>query len=58
MPALGLITWQSLKLNLLMFPAVTLGAAAGIVLLRYIPQRLFDLLALLLAAAAAVKLLF
>jgi hypothetical protein len=56
--ALGLITWQSLKLNLLMFPAVTLGAAAGIVLLRYIPQRLFDLLALLLAAAAAVKLLF
>lgn len=55
---LGLITWPSLKLDVLTFPAVALGAVAGIVLLRYIPQKWFNLLALLLAAAAAVKLLF
>jgi uncharacterized membrane protein YfcA len=55
---LGLITWQSLKLDVLTFPAVALGAVAGIVLLKYIPQKWFNILALLLAAAAAVKLLF
>lgn len=55
---LGLITLESLKLDVLTFPAIALGAAAGILLLKVIPQKLFNLLALLLAAAAAVKLLF
>lgn len=55
---LGLISLASLKLNVLTFPAVALGAIAGICLLKVIPQNLFNFIALLLAAAAAVKLLF
>ncbi len=54
---LGLITADSLTLNLVTFPAIALGAAGGIFLLRVIPQKLFNLLAVVLAAAAAVKLL-
>ena len=55
---LGMITAASLKMDLMVFPAVVAGAAAGIWLLKRIPQRLFNILALILAAAAAIKLLF
>lgn len=55
---LDMITMTSIKMNLMVLPAVALGAWAGIWLLHRIPQRLFNILALLLAAAAAVKLLF
>ncbi|MHC5083288.1 MAG: sulfite exporter TauE/SafE family protein [Planctomycetota bacterium] len=54
---LGYINPGSLKLNVMVFPAVALGAFTGIWLIKRIPQKLFNIIALTLAAAAAVKLL-
>ena len=54
---LGYINPHSLKLNAMVFPAVVLGAFSGIWLLKRIPQKLFNIMALVLAAAAAIKLL-
>ncbi len=58
MADLDMITAESLKMDVAVFPAVVFGALAGVWLLRRIPQRLFNLIALILAAAAAFKLLF
>ena len=55
---LDLITPQSLKLNVCLFPVIVIGAVTGIVLLKHIPQKLFRIIVLALATAAAVKLLF
>jgi len=40
------------------FPAVVFGAIAGIWLLKRIPQRLFNIIILILAAAAAIRFYF
>lgn len=58
MAQLDMITLTSLKMDVMVFPAVIAGALTGIWLLKRIPQRLFNVVALLLAAAAAIKLLF
>ena len=58
MTNLDMINLTSLKMDAAVFPAVVAGALTGIWLLKRIPQRLFNILALLLAAAAAIKLLF
>ena len=58
MTNLDMITLASLKIDAAVFPAVVLGAIAGIWLLKRIPQRLFNIIALILAAAAAIRLLF
>ncbi len=55
---LDLITAESLKLNVSLFPVIFIGALTGIVLLKHIPQKLFRIIVLALAAAAALKLLF
>ncbi len=55
---LALTTGASVKLGLLMLPLIVLGSVAGIFFLRRIPQRVFNTLIQLLAAAAAIKLLF
>lgn len=55
---LGLINPLSLKLNLLLAPLILLGAFLGIRLVRWIPEKVFNLLVQLFAAIAAVKLLF
>jgi uncharacterized membrane protein YfcA len=55
---LDLITSESVKLDLLMLPLIAAGAVAGILFLKRIPQRVFNSLVQVLAAAAAVKLLF
>jgi uncharacterized membrane protein YfcA len=55
---LDLITAESLKLNVCLFPIIVIGALTGIVLLKHIPQKLFRIIVLALAAAAAIKLLF
>jgi uncharacterized membrane protein YfcA len=55
---LDLMTWQSIRLDLMMLPLIALGAAAGILFLRRVPQKIFNDLVQILAAAAAVKLLF
>lgn len=54
---LDLITLQTLKLDLCLFPLIFLGAVVGVLALKRIPQRIFDILVLVLAAAAAIKLL-
>jgi uncharacterized membrane protein YfcA len=41
-----------------LFPVIFIGAVTGIVLLKHIPQKLFRVIVLALAAAAAIKLLF
>lgn len=58
MAELGLINPSSLMLNLWLAPAVLVGGWVGRGVLRRIDQRLFENLALLLSAAAGVRLLF
>ena len=55
---LDLITAESIKLNLMMLPLIAVGAVAGILFLRRIPQKAFNSVVQILAAAAALKLLF
>jgi uncharacterized membrane protein YfcA len=55
--SLHLITWQSIRLDLMMLPLIAAGALAGILFLRRIPQRAFNGVVQLLAAATALKLL-
>lgn len=55
---LGLINWSSLELNLWLAVPVLAGTLLGKKILAHIDQRLFENLALALAAAAGVKLFF
>lgn len=55
---LNLMTLQSIKLDLMMFPLIVVGAVAGILFLRRVSQKVFNDVVQILAAAAAVKLLF
>jgi uncharacterized protein len=55
---LNLMTAASVKLNLTMIPFIAVGAVVGILFLRRIPQKAFIAIVQILAAAAAVKLLF
>ena len=56
--SLDIMTRESLTLDLMMLPVIALGAVLGIFLLRRIPQRAFNAVMQILAAAAAIKLLF
>lgn len=55
---LNLMTIESVKLNLMMLPFIAIGAAAGIFFLKKIPQKAFTTIVQILAAAAAIKLIF
>jgi uncharacterized membrane protein YfcA len=55
---LGLMTRQSVVLDFMMLPCIAAGAVAGIFLLKRIPQKAFNAVVQILAAAAAIKLLF
>ncbi len=55
---LDLMTVESVKLNLTMLPFIAAGAFVGIYFLKRIPQKAFTIVVQLLAAAAAVKLIF
>jgi len=55
---LNLITLESIRLDLLMLPLIAAGSIAGILFLRRIPQKAFNSVVQILAAAAAIKLLF
>ena len=55
---LGLITAGSFKFNLMLFPCVFVGVVAGILLLKKIPQKAFNITVQLLAALAAVNMLW
>ena len=54
---LGLITRSSLLFDLLMIPAIALGMVTGRILLDRVSQSLFEVLALLMAIAAALRLI-
>jgi len=56
--SLELMTAESLKLDLMMLPFIAIGAATGILVLKRIPQKVFNTVVQILAAAAAIKLLF
>jgi hypothetical protein len=53
---LGLITTQSFSFNLMLAPAVLLGALAGRWLLKHVDQNLFERLVLLLSAIGGILL--
>jgi len=55
---LGLINPETLTFNLLLTPLILIGAWAGIPLVKAIPEKAFNILVQILAAAAAIKLLF
>lgn len=55
---LDLMTAESVKLNLMMIPAIAVGAVVGIVFLKRIPQKVFNSIVQVLAVAGAIKLLF
>ena len=55
---LDLITPDSLGFNLVLFPLIAIGAIAGIYVVKKIPQKAFNITVQLLAAAAAIKLIF
>lgn len=55
---LGLINNQSLQFDMVLFPLIAVGAVIGIGVLKRIPETKFEKLVLILAAAAAIRLLF
>jgi uncharacterized membrane protein YfcA len=55
---LELMTAESVKLDLMMLPFIAAGAVIGIFFLKKIPQKAFTAVVQILAAAAAIKLLF
>jgi len=55
---LELMTMESLKLDLMMLPFIAIGAISGILVLKKIPQKAFNIVVQILAAVAAIKLLF
>ena len=55
---LKLMTLESVKLDLMMLPLVVVGAIVGIFILKRIPLKIFNLVVQILAALAAIKLLF
>jgi uncharacterized membrane protein YfcA len=55
---LDLITWQTLKINLLLVPGVWLGVIAGKFLVKRVPQRWFELLVIAFSLIAGSRLCF
>jgi uncharacterized membrane protein YfcA len=55
---LDLITWDSLKINLLLVPGVWLGVWAGKYLVKRVPQRWFEYLVIGFSLIAGVRLCF
>ena len=55
---LDTMTVETAKLDLMMLPAIVVGAVVGIFFLKRIPQKAFNAVVQVLAAGAAVKLLF
>jgi len=53
---LNLMTVDSVKLNLMMLPCIVIGAVTGIYFLKRIPQKVFNAVVQILAAAAAMNL--
>lgn len=55
---LGMITRRTLAFDLMVLPVVVIGAVIGVLVLKRLPQHVFNRLVLSLAGVAAVRLLF
>ena len=56
--ALGFVTWSSLGLDLALLPLVLIGSVAGVLVMKKLPQRAFNLIAQVLAIAGGIRLFF
>ena len=56
--SLGLIRLDTLALNAMLLPLIALGLWLGSLLIRRIPQRLYDSLVLILTGIASLRMLF
>jgi uncharacterized protein len=56
--ALGLVTWSTLKIDLMLLPLVLAGSFVGVLVMKRLPQKAFNLIAQLLAVAGGIKLFF
>lgn len=54
---LGLITAESLKINLICAPVIAIGAIAGIFVLKKMPQKYFQIFARVMTALSSLKLI-
>jgi uncharacterized membrane protein YfcA len=52
----GRITMASVKVDIIMIPVIAIGAFLGIIILKKLPQKQFNLIIQILALAAAIKL--
>jgi uncharacterized membrane protein YfcA len=55
---IGVVSAESLLLDVILVPAVVVGLIGGRWLVHRIPQRAFDMLMLVFAALASLKLVF
>jgi uncharacterized membrane protein YfcA len=56
--ALGLVTWSTFKIDLALVPLVLAGSAAGVLVMKRLPQKAFDVTAQLLAVVGGIRLFF
>jgi uncharacterized protein len=56
--ALGLVTWSSFKIDLALLPLVLAGSAGGILVMKKLPQKVFDVTAQILAVVGGIRLFF
>jgi uncharacterized membrane protein YfcA len=56
--ALGLVTWSGVKVDLLLSPLIALGCLVGVLIMKRVPQKLFNTLAQVFAGLGGIKLLF
>jgi uncharacterized membrane protein YfcA len=56
--ALGLITWTTLGVDLMLIPLIAIGCVAGVLFMKKLPQKAFDVIAQVLAALGGLKLFF
>lgn len=55
--SLGLISERSLRINIVLLPAIITGMIVGRLLIRRIPQKPFEVLIVVMATASAIKLI-
>ena len=56
--ALGFVTLSSLGVDLALLPLVLVGSLAGVLVMKKMPQKAFNLIAQLLAVAGGIRLFF
>jgi len=54
--ALGFVTWSTLKVDLMLLPLVLAGSFLGVLVMKRLPQKAFNLIAQILAIAGGAKL--